>query len=95
VAAALAPGVQRDWSPRSAPVILPGLTYSRLQQTSAQASSTKANHRPAARSQRTCNRRKQLSPDSVRSTFHRCRPSRAADSTPRRAIRGLIPPRRR
>jgi hypothetical protein len=40
----------------------PGLTSSRLQQMSAQATSTKANHRPASRSQRTCSRRKQPEP---------------------------------
>jgi hypothetical protein len=52
------------------------LTYSRLQQVSAQATNTNANHRPESQSQRTCNRRQQLNHDSARSTFHRCRPSR-------------------
>jgi hypothetical protein len=69
--------------------------FSRLQQTNAQASSTNANHRPLSRSQRTCRRLKQLNHDSARSTFHRCRPSRVDGSIPRRAIRGLIPRRRR
>jgi iron complex transport system substrate-binding protein len=43
-----------------------------LKHTTAQATSTNANHRPASRSQRTCNRLKQLSHDSARSTFQRC-----------------------
>ena len=68
---------------------------SRLKHTTAQATSTKANHRPASRSQRTCNRRKQLSHDSARSTFQRWRPSLVEDSTWRRAIRAAIPRRRR
>jgi hypothetical protein len=75
-------------------VTLLGLTDSRLQQTSAQASSTNANHRSEPRSHRTCSRRQQLSHDNVRSTRHRCRPRRVEDSIPRRAIRGLIPRRR-
>jgi hypothetical protein len=58
---------------------------------SAQATNTKAKNRPESRSQRICSRRKQLSHDSARSTFHRCRPSRADDSIPRRAICGRIP----
>jgi hypothetical protein len=44
---------------------------------------------------RTCSRLKQLSHDSERSTFQRWRPSLADDSTCRRAIRALIPRRRR
>jgi hypothetical protein len=70
------------------------LTDSRLQQVSAQATRTNANHRSEPRSHRICNRRQQLDHDSARSTFHRCRPSRADDSTPRWAIRGRIPRRR-
>jgi hypothetical protein len=58
------------------------LRQSRLKQTTAQATSTNANHRPASRSQRTPSRRQQLNQDSDRSTFERCRPSRADDSTP-------------
>jgi len=76
----------RQWVPQA--------TQSRLQQTIAHASSTNANHRPESRSQRTCNRLKQLNQDSDRSTLQRWRPSRAEDSTPRRAIRGMIPCRR-
>jgi hypothetical protein len=68
---------------------------SRLKQTTAQATSTNANHRTESRSHRTPSRRQQLNQDSDRSTFHRCRPSRVDDSTPRRAIRGPIPRRRR
>jgi hypothetical protein len=68
---------------------------SRLKQTTAQASSTKANHRPESRSHRTCSRLKQLNHDSARSTIHRCRPSLVEDSTPRRAIGARIPRRRR
>jgi hypothetical protein len=49
-----------------------------LKQTTAQATSTNANHRPESLSHRTCNRRQQLSHDSDRSTFHRCRPSRVS-----------------
>jgi len=75
-------------------VILQVRPSSRLKQVSAQATSTKANHRPESRSQRACSRLKQLSHDSARSIFHRCRPSRADDSTPRRAIHGRIPRRR-
>jgi hypothetical protein len=70
-------------------------TSTRLQQTSAHATSTNANHRPEPRSHRTCSRRKQLSHDSDRSTFQRWRRSRVDDSTSRRAIRDLIPRRRR
>jgi hypothetical protein len=66
----------------------------RLTQTSAQATSTKAKHRPPSRSSAPGSRLKQLSHDSARSTFHRCRPSRVDDSTPRRAIRGRIRRRR-
>jgi hypothetical protein len=65
-----------------------------LKQTTAQATSTNANHRPESLSHRTCSRRQQLSQDSDRSTFDRWRPSRTDDSIPRRAIRGLIPRRR-
>jgi hypothetical protein len=65
-----------------------------LKHTTAQATSTNANHRPASRSQRTCNRLKQLSHDSDRSTFQRWRPSRVDASTCRRAIRAVIPRRR-
>jgi hypothetical protein len=68
---------------------------SRLKQTTAQATSTNANHRTESRSHRTPSRRQQLNQDSDRSTFHRCRPSRVDDSTARRAIRGPIPRRRR
>ena len=64
---------------------------SRLQHTIEQATSTNANHRPESRSQRTCKRRQQLNQASDRSTFQRCRPSRAEESTPSRAIRGRIP----
>jgi hypothetical protein len=71
-----------------------GLTNSRLKQVSVQATSTKVKNRSESRSQRTCSRLKQLNQDSARSTFHRCRPSRTDDSTPRRAIRGRIPRRR-
>jgi hypothetical protein len=66
-----------------------------LKQTTAQASSTNANHRPESRSHRTCRRRQLLSQDNARSIFQRWRPSRVEDSIPRRAIRGLIPRRRR
>jgi hypothetical protein len=71
------------------------LAERRLKQTTAQATSTNANHRSESRSQRIPSRRQQLNHDSDRSTFHRCRPSRVEDSTPRRAIRGRIPRRRR
>jgi hypothetical protein len=71
------------------------LAESRLKQITAQATSRNANHRPQSRSQRTCSRRQQLNQDSDRSIFHRCRPSLVEDSTPRRAIRGLIRRRRR
>jgi hypothetical protein len=74
--------------------LVPNLAESRLKQITAQATSTNANHRPEARSHRTWSRLKQLNQDSDRSTFHRCRPSRVEDSTPRRAIRGRIPRRR-
>jgi hypothetical protein len=74
--------------------LVPDLAESRLKQITAQASSTNANHRPEARSHRTCSRLKQLNQDSDRSILHRCRPSRVDDSTPRRAIRGRIPRRR-
>ena len=94
MAAALARRLQHDEWPRSAPVILQVRSYSRLKQVSAQATSTKAKNRPESRSHRTCSRRQQLSHDSARSIFQRCRPSRADDSTPRRAIRGRIPRRR-
>jgi hypothetical protein len=63
---------------------------SRLEHMTAQATSTNANHRAESGSQRTCSCLKQLSHDSDRSTFQRCSPSRAEDSTPRRAIRGPI-----
>ena len=62
-----------------------------LKQTTAQASSTNANHRPESRSHRTCSRLQQLNHDSDRSTRQRCRPNLVDDSTPRRAIRGRIP----
>jgi hypothetical protein len=65
-----------------------------LKQTIAEASSTNANHRPGPRSHRTPSRLKQLSHDSDRS-IHRWRPSLVDGSIPRRAIRGLIPRRRR
>ena len=48
---------------------------SRLKQTTAQASSTNADHRPESRSHRTCRRRQQLSHDNARSTFQRWRPA--------------------
>jgi hypothetical protein len=66
-----------------------------LKQTTAQASSTNANQRPEFQSHRTPSRRQQLSHDSDRSTFRRCRPSRTNASIPPRAIRGRIPRRRR
>jgi hypothetical protein len=65
-----------------------------MKQTTAQAGSTIANHRPASRFHRACSRCQQLNQDSDRSTFRRCRPSHAEDSTPRRAIRGRIRRRR-
>ena len=71
------------------------LAESRLKQMTAQATSRNANHRPQSRSQRTCSRRQQLNQDSDRSIFQRCLPSLVEDSTPRRAIRGLIRRRRR
>jgi hypothetical protein len=61
----------------------------------AQATSTNANHRPESRSQRTCSRLKQLNHDRDRSTFQRWRPSLVDDSICRRAIRALMPRRRR
>jgi len=81
------------WASGQALVV--NLAESRLKQITAQATSRNSNHRPASRSQRTCSRRQQLNQDSDRSTFHRCRPSLIEDSTPRRAIRGLIRRRRR
>jgi hypothetical protein len=72
----------------------PSPNQSRLQQMIAHATSTKAKNRPESRSQRTCSRLKQLNHDSDRSTRQRWRPSRVDDSTPRRAIRDLIPRRR-
>ena len=42
-----------------------------VRHTTAQATSTNANHRPESRSQRTCRRRQQLNQDSDRSTFQR------------------------
>jgi hypothetical protein len=51
-----------------------------LKLTIAQASSTNAKNRPESRSHRTASRRQQLNHDNARSTFHRCRPSRADDS---------------
>jgi hypothetical protein len=65
-----------------------------LKPTTAQATSTNANHRPASLSHRTWSRRQQLNQDSDRSTFHRWSPSRVEDSIPRRAIRAVIPRRR-
>jgi hypothetical protein len=65
-----------------------------LKHTTAQATSTNANHRPESLSQRTCSRLKQLNQDSDRSTRQRWRPSRVDDSICRRAIRDLIPRRR-
>jgi hypothetical protein len=82
-----------DWASGQALVL--NLAKSRLKQSTAQATSRNANHRPQSRSQRTCSRRQQLNQDSDRSIFHRCRPSLVEDSTPRRAIRGLIRRRRR
>jgi len=55
---------------------------------------TDANHCTESRSHRTWSRRQQLNQDSDRSIFHRWSPSRADDSIPRRAIRGVIPRRR-
>jgi hypothetical protein len=80
---------------RAGQALVLNLAERRLKQTTAQATSTNANHRSESRSQRTPSRRQQLNHDSDRSTFHRCRPSRVEDSTPRRAIRGRIPRRRR
>ena len=51
-----------------------------MKQTTAQASSTNANHRPASRSHRTPSRRQQLNQDSDRSTRQRWRPSLTEDS---------------
>jgi hypothetical protein len=81
------------WASGQALVV--NLAESRLKQITAQATSRNANHRPQSRSQRTCSRRQQLNQDSDRSIFYRCRPSLVEDSTPRRAIRGLIRRRRR
>jgi hypothetical protein len=61
-----------------------------LNHTTARATRTNSNHRPAFLSQRTSSRRQQLNHDSDRSTFRRWRLSLADDSTPRRAIRGII-----
>jgi hypothetical protein len=44
-----------------------------LKQTTAQATSTNAKHRPESRSHRIWSRRQQLSQDSDRSTFHQWR----------------------
>ena len=79
---------------RAGQALVPNLAESRLKPTTAQASSTNANHRPESRSHRTWSRRQQLSHDSDRSTRQRYRPSLVEDSTPRRAIRGRIPRRR-
>jgi hypothetical protein len=67
-----------------------------LKQTTAQASSTNANQRPESRSHRTWSRRQQLSHDSARSNLPLVSPKPRADgSIPRRAIREVIPRRRR
>jgi hypothetical protein len=62
-----------------------------LKQTTTQASSTNANHRPESWSHRSCSRRQQLSHDSNRSSRQRWRPSLAEDSTPRRATLQRLP----